>query len=51
MPDLVGHLADPNEHVRSVAVSALGLLRATAALPAMVPLASDPSDLVAVRTE
>ena len=46
VPTLVHHLDDPNEHVRSVAVSTLGLLRAGATLPKMVARAHDPSDLV-----
>jgi HEAT repeat protein len=43
---LIAHLGDPNEHVRAVAVTTLGRLRATAALPRLVGLASDESDLV-----
>jgi len=46
VPDLVRHLDDPNEHVRAVAVAALGRLRATASLPRLARLAADPSDLV-----
>ncbi len=46
IPDLIDHLGDPNEHVRSVAVSTLGRLRAAKALPGMAGLAADPSDLV-----
>ena len=46
IPGLMQHLDDPNEHIRSVAVSTLGRLRATAALPQLAGLARDPSDLV-----
>ena len=46
IPDLIAHLGDPNEHVRSVAVATLGRLRAAKALPGMAGLAADPSDLV-----
>ncbi|WP_020470048.1 HEAT repeat domain-containing protein, partial [Zavarzinella formosa] len=46
IPDLMYHLNDPNEHVRSVAVAALGRLRATMALHRLARLATDPSDLV-----
>jgi len=46
VPDLIDRLDDPNEHVRAVAVSTLGRLRATAAWPRMAELVSDPSDLV-----
>jgi HEAT repeat protein len=46
IPDLIHHLGDPNEHVRTVAVATLGRLRATNALPQIARLANDPSDLV-----
>lgn len=46
IPDLVHHLSDPNEHVRTVAASTLGRLRATNALPQIARLVNDPSELV-----
>jgi HEAT repeat protein len=46
IPNLMSHLDDPNEHVRSVAVSTLGRLRATGALPRIVRLGNDPSVIV-----
>jgi HEAT repeat protein len=46
VPDLIHHLGDPNEHVRTVAVATLGRLRATTALPQIARLANDRSDLV-----
>ena len=46
VPSLLAHLGDPNEHVRSVAASTLGRLRAARALPELVQLTGDPSDLV-----
>ncbi len=46
VPHLIAHLGDASEHVRAVAVSTLGRLRATNALPLLAQLANDPSDLV-----
>jgi HEAT repeat protein len=46
IPILVEHLADPHEHVRAIAVAALGDLRARDAVLAMSRLAEDPSDAV-----
>jgi HEAT repeat protein len=46
IPVLVEHLADPHEHVRAVAVGALGRLHAADALAALAPLTADASDLV-----
>ncbi len=46
IPALIHHLSDPNEHVRTVAASTLGRLRATNALPQIARLANDPSELV-----
>lgn len=49
-PSAVHHLSarldDPNEHVRAVAASALGLLRAGGAIPRLARLCTDRSDLV-----
>ncbi|VTR93447.1 heat-repeat-containing pbs lyase : HEAT repeat-containing protein OS=Singulisphaera acidiphila (strain ATCC BAA-1392 / DSM 18658 / VKM B-2454 / MOB10) GN=Sinac_5393 PE=4 SV=1: HEAT_2: HEAT: HEAT_2: HEAT_EZ: HEAT_2: HEAT_2: HEAT_2 [Gemmata massiliana] len=46
VPSLIAHLDDPNEHVRAVAISTLGRLRAAAGLPQMIARAQDSSDLV-----
>jgi len=46
IPDLIEHLDDPNEHIRAVAVSTLGRLRATNAFPKVAALVGDSSDLV-----
>jgi len=46
IPSLTAHLIDANEHVRAVAVTTLGRLRAAEALPGVAGLAADPSDLV-----
>lgn len=48
IPYLIFRLDDPSEHVRAVAVSTLGRLQAANALPRMVRLAKDPSDLVRI---
>src|SRR5207302_6706655 len=37
---------DPNENVRGIAVSALGMLRARQTVPELIRLADDPSDYV-----
>ncbi|WP_406700110.1 HEAT repeat domain-containing protein [Singulisphaera sp. Ch08] len=46
IPALVRHLHDPQEHVRAVAVAALGLLNAGDTLPLLAALSQDPSALV-----
>lgn len=46
VPDLLDRLNDPNEHVRSVAASSLGRLRAGSAVCRLATLSTDPSDLV-----
>ena len=46
IPHLIFRLDDPSEHVRAVAVSTLGRLRASNALPRLARLVADPSDLV-----
>lgn len=46
VPDLLDRLNDPNEHVRAVAASALGRLRAGSAVCRLATLSTDPSDLV-----
>src|SRR5205085_8104984 len=44
IPALVRHLHDEHEHVRAIAVAALGQLRAVETMPLLVPLARDPSE-------
>ena len=46
IPALIRHLHDPHEHVRAIAVAALGRLHALEALPLLVALGRDPSDMV-----
>jgi len=46
VPLLRAALSDPIEHLRAVAVAALGQLRATDTLPVIVRLHDDPSDVV-----
>jgi HEAT repeat protein len=46
IPTLLRHLDDSHEHVRAVVAGTLGRLRALEAVPLLVPLAEDPSDLV-----
>jgi HEAT repeat protein len=45
-PILIRHLHDANENARGVAVFALGMIRASQAVPYMILLADDPSDYV-----
>ncbi len=45
-PTLLRHLNDPHEHVRAIAVAALGLLRVQDATPLLVAMAKDPSDMI-----
>ncbi|SIN87371.1 HEAT repeat [Singulisphaera sp. GP187] len=46
IPALVRHLHDPQEHVRAVAVAALGLLHAVDTVPLLAGLSQDPCALV-----
>ncbi len=46
VPHLLARLDDPNEHVRAVAASALGHLRAAATVTQVARLIDDPSELV-----
>jgi HEAT repeat protein len=46
IPALIRHLHDPHEHVRAVTAAALGRLHALEALPLLVTLGRDPSDMV-----
>ena len=46
VPTLVRHLTDTHEHVRAVAASTLGLLRARDVTQAVAALVDDPSDMV-----
>ena len=46
IPALVRHLRDANEHVRAVAIAALGHLHAVKTVPLLVALYRDRSDLV-----
>ena len=46
IPALVSHLHDPQEHVRAVAVAALGLLNAVDTVPLLAALSQDPSAVV-----
>ncbi len=46
IPHLLARLDDPNEHVRAVAASALGHLRAAVTVSRVARLSDDPSELV-----
>jgi HEAT repeat protein len=46
IPALLGHLEEPHEVVRAVAAAALGRLRSLDALPELIRLREDPSELV-----
>ena len=46
IPALARHLHDPRDHVRAIAVAALGRLHALEVLPLLVALGRDPSDMV-----
>jgi HEAT repeat protein len=46
IPTLVRHLHDPHEHVRGIAVAALGHLHASETVSSIVGLLDDPSDSV-----
>ena len=46
VPALLRHLYDPQEHVRAIAATTLGLLRVLDTVPSLAALARDPSDVV-----
>ncbi len=46
IPALIGHLLDPDDQMRAIAVAALGHLHTRDEIPLLVHLAKDPSDLV-----